>query len=185
MGRLIVERQEAQGWGKSVVERLSADLRDTFPDQTGFSPQNLWLMRQIYAEYRDEPILQQLVGEIPWGQNLLILQKVKTAKARQYYLEATARLGWTRNVLLNQIKANAYEFSLQSKTHNFPAALPAHLAEQADEAIRSRYSLEFLGIAERIHERELERRLLAQFSAIAVTKNWFMETCSSSATLRA
>lgn len=168
LGRLIVERQEALGWGKSVVERLSLDLRTEFPDMSGFSPQNLWLMRQLFAEYQGEPILQQLVGEIPWGQNLLILQKIKQSAARQYYLEATASFGWTRKVLLNQIKAGAYEFTLLHKTHNFPAALPEHLAEQADELLKSRYSLEFLGIAERVHERDLERRLLARIKDFLV-----------------
>ena len=64
-------------WGKSVVEVLSKDLKLIFPEMTGFSPQNLWLSRQFYLEYRHSPILQQLVGEIPWGQNILIIQKVK------------------------------------------------------------------------------------------------------------
>ncbi len=67
LGQMIVERQEALGWGKAVVERLAADLRAEFPDMTGFSPQNLWLIRQFYNEYRQLPNLQQLVGEIPWG----------------------------------------------------------------------------------------------------------------------
>lgn len=168
LGRLIAERQEVQGWGQSVVERLSADLRAAFPDMTGFSPQNLWLMRQLFTEYRAQPNLQQLVGEIPWGQNLLIMQRAKHPEARRYYLETTARLGWTRNVLLNQIKADAYGASLQDKTHNFPAALPEYLAEQADEALKSRYSLEFLGIRQQLHERDLERRLLAQLKDFMV-----------------
>lgn len=162
LGALIVGRQESLGWGQSIVERLAADLRAAFPGVSGFSPQNLWSMRQLFVTYRDAPILQQLVGEIPWGQNVLILQRVKDPAARQYYLEATARLGWTRDVLLNQIKAGAWQVSLEQKTHNFPAVLPAHLAEQADEALKSRYSLEFLGISEAVLERELEQRLLAR-----------------------
>src|SRR5690606_26242514 len=162
LGQLIVERQEALGWGESVVERLSQDLRAAFPDMTGFSPQNLWLMRQLFMEYRSTPNLQQLVGEIPWGQNLLIMQRVKSDAARHYYLTETARLGWTRNVLLNQIKAGAYELSLQNKAHNFPSALPEHLAEQANEMLKSRYSLEFLGIGEAIHERKLEQRIVTR-----------------------
>ena len=55
----------------------------------------------------------------------MIIQKIKTPEARKYYLEATSQLGWSRNVLLNQIKANAYERSLEDKTHNFENALPA------------------------------------------------------------
>jgi predicted nuclease of restriction endonuclease-like (RecB) superfamily len=112
-GQQIVEKQEIVGWGKAVVERLSADLKAEFPDIKGFSPQNLWLIRQFYLEYQDVPNLQQLVGEIPWGHNILIMQRVKDEAARGYYLEASSRLGWTRNVLLNQIKGRAYEISLE------------------------------------------------------------------------
>ena len=149
LGRMIVERQEALGWGKAVVERLAADLHAEFPDMTGFSPRNLWDIKRFYETYGDAPEkLRQLVAEIPWGHHILIMQRIKDEKAREYYLEASARLGWTRNVLLNQIKAGAYEFSLQQKSHNFPATLPPHLAEQAEEMLKSRYSLEFLGIAQ-------------------------------------
>lgn len=162
LGQLIVERQEALGWGKAVVERLSADLKTEFPEMRGFSPQNLWLIRQFYTEYQQMPNLQQLVGEIPWGHNILIMQRIKDEAARRYYLEATARLGWTRNVLLNQIKAGAYEVSLQDKSHNFAAVLPEYLAEQAEETLKSQYSLEFLGLTQAVHERDLERSLLAR-----------------------
>lgn len=163
LGKMIVERQEDLGWGSAVVDRLSTDLRNEFPDMAGFSPRNLWYIKSFYETYCAAPaFLQQLVAEIPWGQNILIFERVKDESARGYYLEATARLGWTRDVLLNQIKAEAYQASLQDKTHNFPAVLPQHLAEQADEALKSRYSLEFLGISQAVHERELEHRLIAR-----------------------
>ncbi|MEI6090821.1 MAG: DUF1016 N-terminal domain-containing protein [bacterium] len=76
IGKMIVEKQNFLGWGKSVVEMLSKDLKHLFPDMTGLSQQNLWLSRQIYLEYCDFPNLQQLVGEIPWGHNILIMQKI-------------------------------------------------------------------------------------------------------------
>ena len=76
IGRMIVERQEQLGWGKSVVERLSSDIRKAFPDMKGFSTQNLWYMRQFFVEYREHANLQQLVGEIPWGHNVLILSNI-------------------------------------------------------------------------------------------------------------
>jgi len=74
--------------------------------------------------------LQQLVAETPWGHNLLILNKLTDPAARLYYLHATSRFGWSRNVLLNQIKAGSYERAVtEKKSHNFPLALPEHLAE--------------------------------------------------------
>jgi predicted nuclease of restriction endonuclease-like (RecB) superfamily len=163
LGLLIAERQAALGWGKAVVEQLSADLKAEFPEMGGFSPRNLWFIKQFFETYHDAPeFLKQLVSEIPWGHNILIMQRAKEPSARRYYLEATARLGWTRNVLLNQIKAGAYEISLQDKSHNFAAALPEYLAEQAEEALKSQYSLEFLGLTQAVHERELERTLIAR-----------------------
>ncbi|NOS69128.1 MAG: DUF1016 domain-containing protein [Verrucomicrobia bacterium] len=105
--------------------------------------------------------LPQLVAEIPWGHHVLILDKLSAAAARLWYLQATARFGWTRNVLLNQIKAGAFERAVtEKKSHNFPLALPEHLAEQADEMLKSSYNLEFLGIRQAVKERELENRLI-------------------------
>jgi hypothetical protein len=75
IGRLIVERQQREGWGKGVVEQLSADLRIAFPGVGGFSAQNLWYMRQFFQEYSEAPKLQPLVGEIGWAHNLVILSR--------------------------------------------------------------------------------------------------------------
>ncbi|MBI5656953.1 MAG: DUF1016 domain-containing protein, partial [Geobacter sp.] len=140
IGREIAHRQGKEGWGKSVVERLSSDLCSEFPGMHGFSTRNLWDMRRLYEEYCDDPNMRQLVAEIPWGQNLLILNMVKDTTARSYYLRMTADQGWSRNVLSNQIKGQAYErHVLASKQHNFAEALPEHLAGQADEAMKDVY----------------------------------------------
>ncbi|MCX6152725.1 MAG: PDDEXK nuclease domain-containing protein [Candidatus Kapabacteria bacterium] len=162
IGKMIVEKQQELGWGNSVVEILSKDLKREFPYVTGFSPQNLWLSRQFYLEYCDFPNLQQLVGEIPWGHNVLIMQKIKDDNERKYYLESTENFGWTRNVLLNQIKANAYNNSKIEKHHNFGKTLPSHLVEQADEMLKSKINLEFLGLSQLVREFELEKRLLSK-----------------------
>jgi len=77
IGELIVQKQEQFGWGKSVVEQLSTDLLKAFPSSTGFSPQNLWFMRQLYTTYKDHTNLLQLVREIPWGHNITIMTKTK------------------------------------------------------------------------------------------------------------
>lgn len=145
-----------------MVERLSHDLIAEFPGTSGFSARNLWNIKHFYEEYKDNSILQQLVAEIPWGQNLLIMEKVSDVKARRYYIKTTAEMGWSRNVLLNQIKANAYErHMLKTKQHNFERALPVHLADQADKAMKDVYMLDFLGITKPIVEREIERRMVS------------------------
>ncbi|HDO22100.1 MAG TPA: DUF1016 family protein, partial [Nitrospirae bacterium] len=146
IGREIAERQAREGWGKSIVERLSHDLRKEFAGTSGFSTPNLWFMRQMYLEYRDYPNLLQLVREIPWGQNITIMTKVKNVQEREYYLRMTAEMGWSRNVLLNQIKTRAYlRHKATSKQHNFRDTLPMAIAEQADQAMKDVYALDFLG----------------------------------------
>lgn len=77
IGKAIVDRQNTEGWGKSIVERLSADLQAAFPEMIGFSARNVWDMRRLYERYMSRPDLRQLVAEIPWGQNLMVLNKVK------------------------------------------------------------------------------------------------------------
>ena len=181
IGGAIVDKQKALGWGDSVVEQLARDLQAAFPNTRGFSAQNLWRMQQLYLSHTAPEFLAQVVrelgggetpeklsqavrewvAEVPWGHHANILAKLTIPAARFYYLRATARFGWSRNVLLNQIKAGAYERSLkEGKTHNFPAVLPAVLAEQAEEALKSSYNLEFLGIGRAVRERELEDRLV-------------------------
>ena len=176
IGRSIVERQKDEGWGKSVVEQLSKDIQKEFPGTAGYSPDNIWKMRQFYCVYTDREfllqpvteivndifarfpnpgsksillqpvteshrkdkiqILQQLVKEIPWGHNILIFTRLKDVRERLYYILASAFFGWSRSVLLNQIKAQAYERTmLEDKSNNFSAVMPVHIAEQAEGRI--------------------------------------------------
>lgn len=161
IGSIIIARQSQYGWGQSVVQRLAVDLTQTFQSKEGFSANNLWRMRNFYLTYKDNLKLAQLVQEIPWGQNIVIMQMVKNDNEREYYIRATGKMGWSRNVLLNQIKAGAYQYQKSvPKQHNFPKALPAHLLEQADESLKSVYNLDFLEITKPVLERELEQRLV-------------------------
>lgn len=105
--------------------------------------------------------VREFAGTIPWGHHLTVLNKTAAPAARLYYLHATAKLGWSRSVLLNQIKAGAFERARrEKKTHNFALALPEHFAEQANEMLKSRYNLEFLGLGRAMKERDLEDRLV-------------------------
>ena len=90
IGKKIVQRQEQFGWGKRVVEKLSADLKKEFPGLIGYSARNLWDMRRFYLEYKNNEKLRRLVAEIPWGQNLVIMYRVKDYKEREFYISKTA-----------------------------------------------------------------------------------------------
>ena len=107
--------------------------------------------------------VRELVARVPWGHHINHLAKLTDPAARLYYLRAIAQLGWSRSVLLNQIKAGTYERAVrEKKTHNFALALPEHFAEQAEEMLKSRYNLEFLGLGRAMRERELEDKLVGR-----------------------
>lgn len=167
-GEHIVEAQNKYGWGKSIIEQLAKDLRQAFPETThGFSTRNLWYMRNIYIEYKGLPILQRLVAEIPWGQNLVILHKVKDSVAREYYLTMTAQEHWTKPTLTMQINSNAHErHLLAAKQHNFAEVLPQHLAEQASNTMKDIYMLDTLGLTPPVLEAEIENRMVARIKTV-------------------
>ena len=161
IGRLIVERQEAEGWGKSIVERLATDLQKEFPGVSGFSMQNIWYMRQLYQEYSPRAKLQPLVGEIGWTHNLIIMGRCKDFQEREFYLRMTRKFGWSKNVLIHQIDNQSYEKSLLGQT-NFNRTLSPKLRAQAKLAVKDEYTFDFLELGEEHSERELERDLIAR-----------------------
>jgi len=161
IGRIIVERQAAEGWGRSVVERLSADLRQEFPGVGGFSVQNLWYMRQFYEEYHGNEKLQPLVGEIAWAHNLIIMGKCKDPLEREFYLRMTRKFGWSKKVLNHQIENQSYEKSLLGQT-NFDKTLTPALRAQAKLAVRDEYTFDFLELGDKHSERDLERALISR-----------------------
>ena len=167
IGENIVKNQEKHGWGKGIVEQLSKDLKDTFGGKIGFSTQNLWYMRQFYLEYRNKPNLQQLVGEIPWGQNLLLISKVKDDDAKIYYIKAIKENALSRSELNLQIQANTYERqTLNIKQHNFREVLPERLAKQAENTMKDVYMLDMLGLTAPVLESAIEQRMVAKIKNV-------------------
>jgi predicted nuclease of restriction endonuclease-like (RecB) superfamily len=159
IGELIHQKQQALGWGKSVVKTLANDLQVEFPGRNGFSAQNLWLMRQFYCDYASKPNLQPLVREISWTKNLIILARCKDDLEREFYLRATARYGWTKAVLQHQVDNKSYEKYLLNQT-NFDATLSDDLKNQALLAVKDNYTFDFLDLADEHSERDLELALV-------------------------
>lgn len=159
IGKMIVEKQEQLGWGKSVVEQLSKDLQKEFPGQRGWSAQNLWNMRQFYLEYKDKSNLQSLIGEIGWTHNILIMNKCKDYLEREFYIRMVRKFGWTVAILQNQIEGNSYAMYLTNQT-NFEKTLPEKYKNQAILAVKDDYNFNFLDLSDKYSEKELEIALL-------------------------
>ena len=161
IGRMIVERQDAEGWGKAVVENLAADLRAEFPGVGGFSASNLWRMKGFFEAYQGVEKLALLVREIGWSHNIVIMERCSDPLEREFYIRMTSRFGWSKNVLVHQIENQSYEKSLLGQT-NFDQALTPELRAQAKLAVKDEYTFDFLELGEEHGERELERALIAR-----------------------
>jgi predicted nuclease of restriction endonuclease-like (RecB) superfamily len=166
LGKLLFEKQLEEGYGSSVVKQLSVDLKNEFPDM-GLSPRNLWDMKRFYERYsHSSSILRQAVAVLPWGHNLLLINKVKDDACAEFYANESITKGWTRDLLLNAIKMDTYSLAEQQiKTHNFDNTLPELHANYANEVFKSTYNLGFLGITEPVRELELENRLISKIKA--------------------
>ena len=99
IGGVILDRQQDQGWGAHVIDRLATDLRTEFPGMRGFSRSNLEYMRRFAAAVGEESFPQQLVGELAWGHVTVLLDRVKEPAERRFYAERAATEGWSRAVL--------------------------------------------------------------------------------------
>ncbi len=159
IGRDILDRQSSQGWGAKVIDRLSHDLRLSFPDLGGFSSRNLKYMRAFAEAWPDESFVQQAVAQIPWGHNLVLLQRLKDPELRLAYAEAAARFGWSRNVLEMQIEVKQIERTGKAVT-NFERLLPKPDSDLARESLKDPYRLDFLGLGHEAQEREIEASLV-------------------------
>lgn len=159
IGRDILVRQQQQGWGAKVIERLAKDLRRAFPEMKGFSRTNLLYMRAFAAAYPDEQFVQQVAGQIPWFHNCKLLDKVKDPPEREWYIRQTIQHGWSRAVLEMQIETNLYRRQGKATT-NFERTLPAPQSDLARQLLKDPYNFDFLTLGEEAHERDLERGLV-------------------------
>lgn len=174
IGRQIVERQDREKWGTHVISRLAQDLKKEFPGVGGFSEGNLRRIRAFYLAYSQGfpihaqavrelglPKLLPLLSTVPWGHNVLLVEKVKNSIERLWYAQKTIENGWSRSVLWHQIDTKLYHRQGKSKKiANFPKVLPPAQSDLALEMMKDPYNFDFLTLAEEAHELDLERGLL-------------------------
>lgn len=188
LGRDLVERKAVEKWGTGVVEQLSLDLQAAFPESKGFSTTNLWRMKQWYLFYSTErEKLPQLVGElqlsgtqsiiklpqhvtelgilayVPWGHHAEILAKCKTLDEALFYLSRTITENWSRNTLMNCIKADLYHTS-GGAISTFAKTLPSPQNELAQAITKDTYDFGFLSLEKGYKEEALESELEAHLT---------------------
>jgi predicted nuclease of restriction endonuclease-like (RecB) superfamily len=180
--------QKKQGWGAAVIPRLAKDLKNELPELKGFSERNISRMLSFYREYpqlkaflpqavakrKPAKILPQSLAKmpvsatdtmeslllaLPWGHNILLIEKVKHCDLRLWYAQKTLENGWSRNVLDIMIQDNAYERQGKAIT-NFDRRLPPRQSDLAKQTLKDPYIFDFLTIEQPFHERELEIDLI-------------------------
>lgn len=159
IGREILSRQTAEGWGAKVIDRLAQDLRTAFPEMKGFSPRNLKYMRAFAEAHSDGEFVQAVLAQITWYHNITLLDKVKDPGERMWYIRQTIDNGWSRNILVMQIESDLY--GRQGKAvNNFAQTLPPMQSDLAQQLLKDPYCFDFLTVSEKAQERELEQKLL-------------------------
>ena len=178
LGKEIIEKQETKKWGDAVVEQLGKDLQYEFPEMKGFSRRNLFYMKKWYLYYNERveklqqtvaqmklpekvssiEFVQQLVAQIPWGHNILIITKIKDVKEALFYINETIINGWSRAVLEIQIELDLYLRQGKAIT-NFKNTLPKPQSDLANQTLKDPYIFDILTVKKEADERDIENQL--------------------------
>jgi predicted nuclease of restriction endonuclease-like (RecB) superfamily len=161
IGTDILASQRQEGWGAKVIDRLAADLQREFPKLSGYSARNLKYMRAFAAAWPNRAIVQRLVAQIPWGPNCTLLDRVKDAKTRTFYIRKTIEHGWSRSVLIHQLDTKLHQRQGKAPS-NFVLTLPPPQSDLARELLKDPYIFKPAPLDESANERGLENALLAR-----------------------
>ena len=159
IGRDILRRQQQEGWGAKVIDRLAADLHAAFPDMKGFSTRNLKYMRSLADAFPDEAFVQEALAQITWYHAVTLLDKVDDAETRAWCIRQAIAQGWSRNVLTMQIEAEAHCRHGKALT-NFAATLPSPQSDLARDLLKDPYNFGFLTLSDDAQEKHLQAGLL-------------------------
>jgi predicted nuclease of restriction endonuclease-like (RecB) superfamily len=132
IGRDILIRQNAEGWGAEAIGRLAADLRRRFPEMTGLSELNLGSMRALAETWPDLQFVQQVLAHLPWGHIAFLLDSLETREQREWYACQAVQHGWSRDVLRRQIEGGppAGQGGVPADFSRTPPAAQSELARQ-------------------------------------------------------
>ena len=159
IGHDILTRQQQQGWGAKVIDKLAKDLQQEFPQMKGFSPRNLKYMRAFAETYPDGAIVQEVLAQVTWYHNIALIEKLKALDERLWYAQQTVEHGWSRNILVLQIESGLYR-RVGGAVTNFVRALPQPQSDLAQQLLKDSYNFDFLSLGREAQERDLERALI-------------------------
>lgn len=162
LGKIVFENKS---YGNNFTKQLSTELKLTFPNMKGFSERNIRAMRLFYEEYSDDEKWQQVVAKLPWGHNLLLIEKIKDRDIRKVYAENTIKNGWSRNVLAMQIESGFHK-RIGNSNNNFNISLPPKDSDLINNTIKDPYIFDFITLKKDYKEQELERAMLTRIKNV-------------------
>lgn len=154
-------------YGNRFIDELSKELKIDFPNLKGFSVRNLKYMKTFYLEYKHDEVVQQLVAQLPWGHNLLLIEKIKDNDIRMMYIKATIENGWSRSILEIQIKNN-YHLRIGHSFNNFNISLPPIDSDLVNNTIKDPYIFDFLTLKQNYKEKELENAMIKRIKNVLI-----------------
>ena len=166
IGKIIGDNSK---WGNKFIDSLSIDLKLEFPMVTGFSVRNLKYMKKIAEEYPDFEFVQQVVAQIPWGHNIILMDKVKNIEERKWYIKQSIINGWSRSLLTMQIESKLYERQVVAeKVTNFPATLPDIQSDLAIQTMKDPYLFDFISLKGKVKEIEIEKAMIDKIKDVLI-----------------
>lgn len=166
IGKIIGDNSK---WGNKFIDSLSIDLKLEFPKVTGFSVRNLKYMKKIAEEYPDFEFVQQVVAQIPWGHNIILMDKVKNIEERKWYIKQSIINGWSRSLLTMQIESKLYERQVVAeKVTNFPATLPDIQSDLAIQTMKDPYLFDFISLKGKVKEIEIEKAMIDKIKDVLI-----------------
>ncbi len=166
IGKIIVNSSK---WGNKFIDNLSIDLKLEFPEIAGFSKRNLKYMKKFAEEYSNFEFVQQVVAQIPWGHNLILLDKIKSLKERIWYIDQCIINGWSRNMLTMQIDSKLYQRQvITEKITNFSNTLPNVQSDLATQALKDPYIFDFISLKGKVKELEIEKAMINRIKDVLI-----------------
>ena len=160
IGKII---NDHKAWGNKFIDSLATDIAIDFPNAKGYSVRNLKYMAKFAEIYPDEQFVQQVVAQIPWGHNIVLMDKFDDADIRTWYIKKSIENGWSRNVLVHQIESGLYERQVKAdKISNFESRLPSPQSELAVQTMKDPYIFDFIPFKEDMIEKDIENALVQE-----------------------
>lgn len=164
LGKILYDNFE---YGNKFIDEVARELKLEYPNATGYSTRNLKYMKKFYLEYKDDEVMQQLVAQVPWGHNIVLMEKVDNVEFRKIYLQGIIKNDWGRSMLVHQIESG-YHLRIGNSNNNFEITLPDNNSDLANYTIKDPYIFDFISLQNGYKEQELENAMINKIKKLLV-----------------